>query len=169
MSYARALMAWAEEANLSQEVYAQSSCLLNLIDENPTFSQLLHTPMVTLTKKVKAVSAILNECAPHLIKLVSLVVKNKREKLLKRIILGFQKLYREKNGIIKTHVDFAQEINDELQMAIHNYIAKTFDKTVEMDFEIHPEIIGGFRITIEDKLLDKSVKGELEKIRQQFL
>ena len=46
MSYARALLEWAYESGIADEVYAQSACLVRLIDENPSFTHLLHTNVI---------------------------------------------------------------------------------------------------------------------------
>jgi len=169
MSYARALLDWAEESNLAKEVYYESSCLIKCINDDPSFYQLLHSPMVSLTKKTKTVTVILKGCAPRLTNLVALVVKNRREKLLKHILQCYQKLFRDKYGIIKTSVEVASEINQKTQQAIIEFVAGTFNKSVEIEFLVNPIIIGGFKITIEDRQLDKSIKGELEELRKQLL
>jgi F-type H+-transporting ATPase subunit delta len=168
MSYARALLDWAEESGLAKNIYIESAHLIQLIEENPSFYYLLHTPMVSLTKKTKAVTTILLNYAPNLTNIVCLTIKNRREKQLKHILYCFQKLFRDKNGIIKTHVEVATEIGKNTQVIIKEYIAKTLKKNVEIDFSVNPMIIGGFNLVIEDRLLDKSVRGELELLRKRL-
>ena len=51
MSYARALLEWNSESGIADEVYAQSACLVRLIDENPRLL-ICYTPQCyPLTKK----------------------------------------------------------------------------------------------------------------------
>jgi len=168
MSYARALLDWAEESGLAMDIYAESANLIQLIEENPSFYYLMHTPMVSLTKKIKTVTTILLNYTPYLTTIVCLTIRNRREKQLKHILNCFQKLFRDKYGIIKTHVEVASEISKETQLSIKEYIAKTLKKNVEIDFNVNPMIIGGFKLVIEDRLLDKSVKGELELLRKRL-
>jgi len=52
--------------------------------------------------------------------------------------------------------------------AIKDYLATTYNKSVELNFKVNPDIIGGFILTIEDRLMDKSVKWELEKLRKRL-
>jgi F-type H+-transporting ATPase subunit delta len=169
VSYARALLDWAVEKNTSQEVYVQSESLLNLIKNNPDFSQLLHSPMVSLTKKKKIVDKLLSGFAPNLAEIVGLVVKNRREKLLVNIILVYQKLYREKFGIIRTHVESSITLGPSVKNTIKDFLGNAYKKSVELDFKVNPDIIGGFILTIEDSLLDKSVRWELEKLRKKLV
>jgi F-type H+-transporting ATPase subunit delta len=168
VSYARALLDWATGANLAPVVYTQSEALVHLIDNNPEFGQLLHSPMVSLSKKIVVLTKVLDSVAPQMVVFLQLVVKNRREKALKNILLVFQRLYRKKNGIIKSQIESAAELGKETKIAFENYLGKTFEKSVQMEFTVNPSIIGGFIITIEDNLLDKSIKWELEKLRRKL-
>jgi F-type H+-transporting ATPase subunit delta len=169
VSYARALLEWAVEKKTAQEVYAQSESLLNLIKNNPDFSLLLHSPMVSLTKKKQVVEKLLRNFTPNLVEIVGLVVKNRREKLLVNIILVYQKLYRERFGIIRSYVETANSLGPNLKNTIKDFLGNSYKKSVELDFKVNPDIIGGFILTIEDSLLDKSVKWELEKLRKKLV
>lgn len=169
VSYAKALLDWAVDNNLVEEVYAQTECLLEFIDSNPEFLSLLNTPMASLTKKIEAISNILKSCSPLLVKFVVLLVKNRREKQLRSAVLMFQTLYRKKQNIIKASVESAKEINEGSKKQIHNFLVNRFGGKVEVDFTIKPEIIGGFVLSIDNLMVDKSVKGEIEKLKRKLI
>ncbi|HNS29741.1 MAG TPA: ATP synthase F1 subunit delta [Tenuifilaceae bacterium] len=168
MSYARALLEWASESGIADEVYAQSACLVRLIDENPSFTHLLHTPMLSINKKINSAAKILADCAPRLITLVTLSIKNRREKYLKHILNCYQKLHREKLGIVRTQVEIARELSNETLLSIKHFIANSLKKEIELDVMVDPSLIGGFKLTIDDRLMDKSIRGELKLLRKQF-
>jgi F-type H+-transporting ATPase subunit delta len=168
-SYAKALLGWASDSKLLAEVYSQSIDLLVLIENNSDFVQLIHSPLVSLTKKNSIIDKVLDKSAPLMINFLKLIVKNRRDRLLKHTLLVFQKLYREKQGIIKSQIESASVLGADTQKAIETYLAKTFNKSVQMEFSVNPSLIGGFVVTIEDKLLDKSIKWELEKLRRKLI
>ncbi len=168
MSYARAILGWAEELDQAKQVYDQSSCLLELIESNPDFYRLLHTPMVSLTKKSESIASLLETCSPQLVDVVRLVVKNRREKYLKQIILCFQKAFRNRYDIIKVLVVVASDFNLTSKEAIKLYLSELYSKEVEIEVRTNPSIIGGFMLTIEDQQLDKSVAGELDSLRKRL-
>jgi F-type H+-transporting ATPase subunit delta len=168
VSYAKALLGWATDAKLLSEVYAQSIDLLAIIDNNSDFVHFIHSPIVSLSKKNAIIIKVLDGTAPLLTDFIKLIAKNRREKFIKHTLLVFQRLYREKQGIIKCQVESAGEIGVETQKAIEAYLASNFNKSVQMEFYVKPSLIGGFVVTIEDKLLDKSIKWELEKLRRKL-
>ena len=48
-------------------------------------------------------------------------------------------------------------------------MAEEFGGTVELVVEVNREIIGGFLLRVGGRLMDGSVKGQLERIRHQFI
>ena len=119
-------------------------------------------------KKTKSTAKILADCAPHLITLVTLSIKNRREKYLKHILNCYQKLHRKKLGIVRTQVEIARELSNETLLSIKHFIANSLKKEIELDVMVDPSLIGGFKLTIDDRLMDKSIRGELELLRKQF-
>jgi F-type H+-transporting ATPase subunit delta len=168
-SYAKALLQWASPLNLAHEVYEQSICLLKLMDSNPDFYLLLHSPMASLSQKIKAVTKVLNSCSPKLADFVCLMVKNRRERHLKNAILVYHVLYRQNYNITKATVESAKEMNTSSKQQIEDFLKTRFGGEIDLEFKLKPEIIGGFILTIDDLLLDKSVRGEIEKLRRKLI
>lgn len=169
VSYAKALLDYSVEKHVVETVYAQTEVLLEILKKNPDFYLLLHSPMVSLSKKIQITNSFLKDFTPVLVNLIVLVIKNGREKLLENIILVFQKNFRERFNIIKTFVESAKPLELTTKNSIKDYLSKTYNKSVELVFLINPDIIGGFILTIEDRLLDKSVKRELEQLRKKLI
>jgi F-type H+-transporting ATPase subunit delta len=169
VSYAKALLDWANDNNLAEEVYAQTHCLLSFIRANPEFYLLLHSPMASLIKKIGAIKNVLLSCSPHLSNFVSLLVKNHREKQLIGTLLIYQSHYRKQRGIVKVMVESAVEMNDSYRQQIQNFLKNKFGGEIEQEFHQNPNLIGGFILTIDDQMLDKSVKGEIEKLRRKLI
>lgn len=168
-SYAKALLDWAIDNNLAGDVYAQSHFLWNLINTNPDFYLLLHSPMTSITKKKLAIEHVLNSCSPLFSIFVSLMVKNHREKLLKSTLLVFQSLYRQRFNITMATVESANEMNHLAKQRVTEFLEKTFGGQIELVFQLKPEIIGGFVLIVNDQRLDKSVKGEIDKFRRKLI
>ncbi len=168
VSYARALLQWANENSVEEEVYEQSAYFVNLLN-NPDFAQLLTSPMINASKSAKTIQAVVSKATPKLARFVSLVQKNNREKQLTGMMLSFQKLYRDQKGIIRTRVESPTELSPSSKNGIKQFIGNSFKKEVELEFSFNPSLIGGFVLTIEDNMLDKSVKGELEKLRKKLM
>lgn len=169
VSYARALLSWAISEGVSADVYAQSKRLYQFICENPDFEQLLCTPALTASRKQKAVNSMLSEFTPHLTKLILLIIKKRREGNLRSILLVLQKLYRENFGIAKVTVESANALSDDTIQSIAAFLKSKLSKEIEIEQLVNQDLIGGFTLTINDRFMDKSVKGELELFHRKLL
>lgn len=167
--YARALLDWSSQMNIATEVYEQSVKLLLFLSNNPEFSKLIASPVVASSTKERICLDLLQEFAPHFTKLLTLLIKKGRGNYLAKIAFQYQRLYRIKNNIVKVEIESASEMNNLTIGAIKGFLEKKLEKSVEVEHQIIPELIGGFKLTIDDKLLDKSVKGELGAFRRKLL
>ncbi|MDX9769363.1 MAG: ATP synthase F1 subunit delta [Tenuifilaceae bacterium] len=169
VSYARALFDWANSKGMLNEVYAQSKQLQQFMIQNPEFGQLLSSPGISIGRKQKVVETLLSEYAPLLTMVVRLTMRNRREKHLPIILLVFQKLYREELGVAKVMVESASELDSNTLKGISSFLGKKLSKEIEIEQRVNQNLIGGFTLTIEDKFMDKSVKGELELFRKKLM
>jgi F-type H+-transporting ATPase subunit delta len=168
-SYARALLSWSIEKEIAFEVYNQSEQFILTLSNSPDFYYLLSTPVISTSKKLEIINKVLTNSAPNLAPFVNLVVSKNRGRVLKNIILIFHRQFREKFGLIKVTVECAKELSPNTGEAISNYLARSLGKKIELNVKINPDLIGGFILEIDDNLLDKSVKGELEEMRKKLL
>ncbi|HOP03248.1 MAG TPA: ATP synthase F1 subunit delta [Tenuifilaceae bacterium] len=169
VSYAKALFDWASKTARIDEVYQQTGTLINLIEDNADFYMLLHSPMISFTKKSESISKVLGSCCPVLTKLVLLMVKNGKENLIRNTLLSFNLLYRKKNQITQTSVESAMPLSQETKQQFIRFFEEKFGGSIEFKHSVNPSLIGGFLITIDDKLVDKSVKGEIETIHRKLV
>ncbi|MDD2278329.1 MAG: ATP synthase F1 subunit delta [Bacteroidales bacterium] len=169
LSYARALLQWSSDKGVEHEVYTQSNSVISLVKNNPDFILLLQSTMITASKKLRTTQLVMEKTAPLLSNFVALAVKNGRENQLKGIMLNYQKLYRDKHGIILAGVESPADMNSKNKEGIKKFLSNAFNQKIEIEFAINPSLIGGFVLTIDDKLLDKSVKGELNKLQKKLM
>jgi F-type H+-transporting ATPase subunit delta len=168
-SYAKALLDWSVEKELSKEIYADCEKLHKFLQNNRDFYLILQSPVLSKPKKRGIITTLISEIAPSLLDFINIIAKNGREKQLENILLVYQKLYREKFGIIRSQVESANALSEVATMGIQKFLEKTYSKSVELEFKVNPALIGGFVLTIDDNLLDKSVKGEIEQLRKKFI
>ncbi len=169
LSYARALLQWSSDKGVEKEVYTQSDSVINLLSNNPDFIMLLQSPMISATKKAKTIHLVMDKAAPILSNFISLAVKKGRTNQLKGIMLSYRKLYRDTYGIIHACVESPEGISKRNEEGIKRFLSNSFNKEIEFEFTLNPSLIGGFVLTIEDRLLDKSVKGELNKLNKKLM
>ncbi|MBO4757654.1 MAG: F0F1 ATP synthase subunit delta [Bacteroidales bacterium] len=142
--YARALLRLVDETGNGEAVYDQVLCILKDPDSMPEGLE------------------------PELSHLVALLVKNNRIGQVKFILHRFIELYNASRGrhvaTLKTAVP-----SPELEGRIKELLQDRLGGEIVLHTEIVPSIIGGFTLTVDDRMLDASVSHQLEEIRRQLL
>lgn len=167
--YATALLGWAIDNNCSHETYSEAHKLINIIDGNADVKAILNNNAIPTEKKELVILQITKEYAPILNNFVLLLIKMQRTQSLKSSLLMFSKYYRQKNRIILAEVACAKEPSEDLKKTIEGFIAGQYGKNLELNFKVEPNLIGGFVFTIDNKQVDKSIKGDLHRVEKLLL
>ncbi|MDE6343940.1 MAG: F0F1 ATP synthase subunit delta, partial [Muribaculaceae bacterium] len=102
--------------------------------------------------------------------IVKLLFHNRRLMLVRAIALSYIGLYRKKNGIRRVTVEWASRPDSSTESRMMGLIQKHIgDGTMEYDSKVNPQLIGGYRIAIDNERLDASVANEFNQLRQQLL
>lgn len=84
------------------------------------------------------------------------------------IALKYQEQYRADKNILLTHITTASELSPETLEKIKASIANLFKANVEAVVSIDPKLIGGYTLDIENNLLDASIAGQLNKVKEEL-
>jgi len=80
----------------------------------------------------------------------------------------FQELLDEERGIARARVRTAVALDDAQREAIAQRLASQTGKTIVLDTEVDPSIIGGAIVQIGDQLIDGSTRRRLQRLRQEL-
>jgi F-type H+-transporting ATPase subunit delta len=68
---------------------------------------------------------------------------------------------------ITSHKEYTSDDRSEILLALKNKF--NFDDTSEANFSVDPNIMGGIKVRIGNKIIDGSVATKLKKIKQSLL
>ena len=94
--------------------------------------------------------------------LVQLLIQNARLELVPHIRSNFEQLRREHEGVLEAKIVSALPIDDALAKQLVSALEKKYGRKVSAEVEVDPELIGGARITVGDKVIDATVRGRLD-------
>ncbi|GAG50962.1 unnamed protein product [marine sediment metagenome] len=94
----------------------------------------------------------------------TILLRNNDLKLINKVIEKIEEIDKEERGVIEVEVTGAKEIDKDLVLKLREIIG---NKT-EIKEKIDPDLIGGLKIQINDLLIDGSIKGKLNKLRQSL-
>lgn len=98
-----------------------------------------------------------------------LAAKNQLDKA-EKIIREFLKIWNEKKGIVEAGVASAKKLDKEAIKQVKNHIAKLAGaKEVIIQEKIDGSLLGGVVIKYGDKVLDGSLKMQLEELKNKLV
>lgn len=168
--YAKSLLDLASERNQQDDVRNDMELILDTIRESRDLSVLLHSPVVKADKKEKILEALFGQHVSELsIGFLRIMSSKGREALLEEIAKNYIQQIKYRKGIMTAQVTTATNADEATRTQILSQLKKLNpDGEIEITENVDPELIGGFVIKVEDKMIDASVRSQLRKLRREF-
>jgi F-type H+-transporting ATPase subunit delta len=93
---------------------------------------------------------------------VQVLVQNGRLELVPQIRGLYEELKREHEGVLEAKIISALPIGDDQVHPLLAALEKKYGRKVSAQVEVDPELIGGARIVVGDKVIDATVRGRLD-------
>ncbi len=169
--YAKSLLDLATELNQLDAVCTDMKLLQGICKSNPDFASLLYSPIIKPSTKEKIVDAVIaGRIGTTTNTFIKLLVNKGRENVLPEIANAFVEQYNAIKGIYKVKLTTASPVGDDVKEYIINKVkSSTPIQNIELETVVKDELIGGFTLEMQDKLVDASILRDLKDIKKQFL
>jgi F-type H+-transporting ATPase subunit delta len=166
--YARALFQAADEAGKLEQVASELSRLATAIAETPALQMLLRNPQVDPPEKAD-VLAQLTAGADDLVRnFVRLVAEKGRAGELVEMSAELDALVARAQNRLAVELITALELSDDEALSIVERIEQASGRTVEATRSVDPGLVGGIVLQVGSFRADGSVRGRLERLRQEL-
>ncbi|XZF13595.1 ATP synthase F1 subunit delta [Chitinophagaceae bacterium MMS25-I14] len=170
--YAKSLLDLAVEQNGLESTLNDMQLLENICRQSRDFANVLGSPIIKADKKQQIFDAVVGNNISALSKaFIKLLLSKGREANLAEIATAFISQYKELKNIKTVKLTTAGPVNDTVKNAILQKLQGSMpaQNTIDLKTEINPDLIGGFVLQMDDKLIDASVRRDLNDIKAQFL
>lgn len=171
LRYAKSLLSLAVERESVDAVGDDMQMLKAVVDQNRDFRNLLDSPVVNQDKKQKVLDAIFGERIHELTKaFIRILITKGREDLLADVAASFVAQNKKRKGILTAQVVTAVALDDALRSAVNEIVKKMNDGgTIDVTEEVDPDIIGGFVLKVEDRMVDASIQSQLRTLHRELI
>ena len=167
--YAKALFLYAKEQEVLDKVRHDMDLLCEVFSGTNDIREMLESPILSPDNKFQALNSIFSGRLSNLtIDFLRLVTTKKREEYLAGMCRHYVHLYKIEKGIVQASIGTASRLNEKARNEIIEMVKTAFNAEIELKEEVNKDLIGGFVLRVEDKLLDASVKGKLNKIKKEL-
>jgi F-type H+-transporting ATPase subunit delta len=98
--------------------------------------------------------------------LLNILVEKRREALFDEIVFQFDIMLDRHQGRLKVQVTTARKLDDQLAEALRTAIEQRTNKTVVLQERVDPEVIGGMKVNVGDRVIDGTVRRTLQDMRR---
>ncbi len=131
--------------------------------------QIVDSPAVPLAERTALAARLLEgRVQPAAVRLVELLITRGRAKTLPRVSAEFNRLLNTHRGIVMATVTSAVPLTGDETDAIRARVETMAGARVDLQAAVDPALIGGVTVQIRDQLLDASIRGRLERLRDQL-
>jgi F-type H+-transporting ATPase subunit delta len=134
----------------------------------PELSALLENPEIESHMKADVLDKVLGGADELVRNFVRLVVEKGRGGEIRDIAAEFEALVAAEEGVLDVELTTAQELSDADFDRIRADIEKKSGRKVQASRTVDPDLIGGIVLQAGSMRLDASVRGRLERLRQEL-
>ena len=167
--YAKAIYEIADEENLINEIFNDMIRINKLNRDSSDFKNLLSNSIIDNFDKKKAIFSLLEKNNPITVKLLDLLIHNKRVAIISDIANSFIQLYNKNNNIKEAIVITASPIDKDLEKKILSQIKIPAAKSINLINLVDSSIIGGFIIRYDGKEYNASIKQNLKNLKTELI
>lgn len=168
--YAAALFGAASQRGVVDRVESDLGLVSYVVETSPALLKGLTSPLVPGQRKREILRQIF-EGKVHEVTLsyLCLLVGKRREEAIPLTEAEYVRLANEARGIATAHVVSAVDLVPEEETALAQALSHATGKTVVLERSVDPELIGGVLVKIGDTVIDGSIRGQLEALREKLL
>ena len=165
--YAGALLASAQEAGVLEGVAESYAALLELQLGQTDLRVFLESPQVRTEEKKELLGTVFGgRVEPLLLNFVYLLIDKNRMENFRDIGEEFAALVEREAGVMRAKVTTAVPLPDDLEKKLRDKLAGLTGKTMILEKRVDPAVIGGVKVVMEDKILDGTVRTNLDLLRK---
>jgi F-type H+-transporting ATPase subunit delta len=166
--YARALYAAAKDENRVDAVGEELGDFVEAQRQVPELRELLRNPQLDRRVKASALEELLGGEEQLVRNFLLLLAEKNRAGEIAEIAREFERLVAQEAGILDVELTTAVKLSDQEARDVIEQIEKASGRKVEATRSVDPDLIGGIVLQAGSLRLDASVRGRLNRLRQEL-
>lgn len=164
--YAKALYEVAVEAKEVDGVQQGLSNICLALESSLDMAKVFFNPLLRAEDKENLVKKITSN--KLVVRFVGLLAVRKRLKFLPAIYEEFREMADQARGIHKVVIKTAKFLSEDQKRDVEKSLAHWIGGKIIGNFSVSPDLIGGVWVKVGDNVLDATVKGRFDSLKQHL-
>ncbi len=168
--YARALFELAKEKNILESIYAEINAFKKLLDETPELAHFFLSPEIGRQGKIEFIEKkFQDQFSALFINFLFVLIRKGRQGIFPEIVSEFGRLYDKYHNRIRASAVTVRPLKKEELEQLKQQLVKQYQATFDIENFVDPDILGGLILKIDGRVIDASLRNQLEKLRENLL
>jgi len=169
LRYAEAILEIARRDGTLETWLADLAAMVEIVSR-PEVGQVVDSPAVPLAARREVLSGLLAERVSRpALSLASLLAARSRLASLPVIASEYRRLVDRERGVVAAVVTSALPLEPAELDGIAAQLRAQTGRLVELETRLDPALVGGLTVRVGDRLIDASVRGRLERLRDRLV
>jgi F-type H+-transporting ATPase subunit delta len=169
--YARALVDVVAATGNYRQVLSELEDFSAAYHQSVELREVCESPAISMVQKLSVLDAIAGKMGSSHVTLnfLRVLMSHYRMPLLGEILPAFRNVSYARLGIVRVKISSASDLSKEEQELLRVRFDELTAKQSEMEFHLDSNLIGGLVAQIGSTVYDGSIRGHLDRIREQLL
>jgi len=163
VEYGAGLFAAARDAGVDEEILAETRALAGVLTRG--YLHLVSNPDIPKTERIGLIGELLDgRVQPYLANFVKLMVERSLAFEITDAFAEYEKLYYEHHAIVRVVCESAVALTDKQKEKLRAKLEAHTGRRIEIEYAVNPSLIGGVKLSFDNRLVDGTVKNKLREI-----
>ena len=168
--YATALFRTAKRVDQVDRILDDLKAIADLLRGDPNLKNFLEAPQILDQYKRELITTAFKDLISEaLFSFLILVLDKHRIEYLLAMAKDYERLVKEDQGILQARVITTRALDPVSRDRLKEELERTTAKKIEMLLKIDPQIIGGIIVILGNKIIDKSIRHQLDELKEEML
>ena len=169
-TYAEALFEAAREREALEEILNDLQEFVTALRENEELRLFFYGGQVPERQKRKAIEGLTEDMTASTTNFLKVLSDNGREEILEDVLRQYEELVKEHLGKIEVEVTTAVELSEDAERRLKERLGKVLEgREVILETRVDPNLLGGAVFRFGGRMMDGSIRGRLESLREGML
>jgi F-type H+-transporting ATPase subunit delta len=169
-TYAEALFGAARELDDLEEVLSDLGEFTGVLHESEELRLFFYGGQIPERQKRRALDGLTEGMKASTTNFLKVLVDNGREEILEEVLARYEQLVKEHLGRIEVEVTTAIELSDEQLDRLKDRLGSVLEgREIILEANVAPDLLGGAVFRFGGRLMDGSIRGRLESLREGML
>ena len=164
--YAKTLLDLGKKSDCVLLIQNQLKSISYLYNKIPAFKLVFITKRIDAMNKIGIIKNVLKNFEPLIVEFIAILIENNQTNGLLNIITRFNNMVSSDSNISKVEITTSEKLTETNLEYISQTICDKLNATPEINIKIDPNIIGGIKLRVGNKIFDNSVSYQIKQLKK---